>query len=246
MFSQTVPRTSDAQPAHYPEVMNGGPASTLEHALQSAARPMACSRDEAIFLEGDPCSRLFRVVEGAVRICRFRHEGIRQIEAFYLPGDYFGFDIDTEARFTAEVTTNTTLMVAELAWVLTPTARSQAVMSAIWTLAREELRRSQNHALLLGYRHAQDRLLAFLEEMAARQHCVSCIDLPMSRQDIADYLGLTIETVSRSFTDLTRSGVIGMPRPRTVIMKKAMRARISNSFDTIPVSPRPIPMTQSN
>ncbi|SPL62633.1 ATP-dependent Clp protease ATP-binding subunit ClpA [Ochrobactrum soli] len=165
-----------------------------------------------------------------MRICRFRRDGSRQIEAFHLSGDCFGFDIEGDARFTAEASTNTTLIVAEAATVLTPEARFQGITSAIWNLAVQELHRSQNHALLLGYRLAQDRVLTFLEEMAKRLDRVSSIDLPMPRQDIADYLGLTIETVSRSFTDLARSGAISMPRPRSVILKNRMKARVAANF----------------
>lgn len=203
--------------------------AALDRFVLSVGRSVECARDEIIFHEGDLCSRFYRVVEGTVRMCRFRHDGSRQIEAFYLPGDYFGFDIGREARFTAEATTNTALLAVDATSPRDYGDRSRIVNSAIWKLALDELHRSQNHALVLGYRHAHDRVLAFLEEITARLHRVSSIDLPMSRQDIADYLGLTIETVSRSFTDLSREGVIGMPRPRTVILKKAMRAQVAGS-----------------
>lgn len=234
MLSRIMPLTSALEPpTPRIEAIDGTLLPVLDDVLISVGRPAVFGRDETVFYEGEPCSRLFRVVEGAVRICRFRRDGTRQIEAFHLPGDYFGFDIEGDARFTAQATTSTTLIVAEGAAVLTPEARFCGVTAAIWNLAVQELHRSQNHAFLLGYRHAQDRVVAFLEEMARRLNRGSSIDLPMPRQDIADYLGLTIETVSRSFTDLARSGVIGMPRPRSVILKKAMRARVTGSFDSM-------------
>lgn len=71
--------------------------------------------------------------------------------------------------------------------------------------------------------------MAFLEEMAVRLNRTSSIELPMSRQDIADYLGLTIETVSRAMTDLARHDAISLPRPRSVILNTAMRARLANA-----------------
>lgn len=227
MLSQIVPLRKEPQSTHYFETGDHEPTPALDRFIVSTGRSVTRGRDEAIFFEGEASSKLYKVDEGAVRVCRFRRDGSRQIEAFYLPGDYFGFEVRGATRFRAEATTRSVLLSADTASVLSGGKAGHGVLSAMWNLAVEELHRSQNHALVLGYRHAQDRVLAFLEDMADRLNCASAVDLPMSRQDIADYLGLTIETVSRSFTDLARAGAISMPRPRTVILTKAMRARVA-------------------
>ncbi|WP_312412706.1 helix-turn-helix domain-containing protein [Shinella sp.] len=201
----------------------------LDDMMKSKGNLTDYGRDTAIFHEGEPSRKLFKVVSGAVRICKFRDDGCRQIDTFCLPGDYFGFDLEDEARFAAETTTQSALLVASASAVMTPEAQMGGIAGAIWKLTVQDLHRSQNHALLLSYRNAEDRIVAFLEEMAVRLNRTSSIELPMSRQDIADYLGLTIETVSRAMTDLARHDAISLPRPRSVILNTAMRARLANA-----------------
>ena len=88
----------------------------------------------------------------------------------------------------------------------------------LWTLTVRELQRVQEHSLVL-VKNAEERVAGFLLEMAGRSSSVSAIELPMSRQDIADYLGLTIETVSRTFTQLAQSGKIALETSRRVLFR---------------------------
>lgn len=221
MLSQTLPLRNGSELVSSRVGSECADRPVLDMVFLAKGQTSDCHRDRAIYREGEPCTKLYKVIEGAVRVCKFREDGCRQIEAFYLPGDYFGFGIEREARFTAEATIRSTLWSADVGAALAKKPDDERVAGAMWRLAVSELHRSQNHALLLSYRHAQDRIRSFLEEMARRMRRSPSIDLPMSRQDIADYLGLSIETVSRSLTDLVRQGAIKMPRPRSVILKRA-------------------------
>ena len=89
----------------------------------------------------------------------------------------------------------------------------------LWMQARLELQRAQHHILLLGRKNAQERIAAFLMDMMDRLSRRGDLELPMPRQDIADYLGLTIETVSRTLTQLERDGVIAIPGNRRIVFR---------------------------
>lgn len=244
MLSQSPPSQIESEFASSRSGFDYSGRPTLDRMLLAKGQTSNCHRDRTIYREGEPCTKLYKVVEGAVRVCKFREDGCRQIEAFYLPGDYFGFGIEEEARFTAEATIHSTLWSADVGSALTKKPNDEGVTGAMWRLAVSELHRSQNHALLLSYRHAQDRILAFLEEMAKRLTRSPLIDLPMSRQDIADYLGLTIETVSRSLTDLARQGTIKMPRPRSVILKRGLQVNAPGAFGGKPSYYKPYSSTE--
>src|SRR5690606_15525284 len=129
------------------------PPTILDRILLAEGMKVNFGQDDVIYSEGDPCSRLFRVAEGAVRICKFRADGTRQIEAFYLPGDYFGFDVEREARFTAEAAAKSNLLAADAAAVMNLEGQVDGVANAIWQATVQALRRSQEHILLLGSRN---------------------------------------------------------------------------------------------
>jgi CRP/FNR family nitrogen fixation transcriptional regulator len=161
-------------------------------------------RDQEVFGEGEPSDYVYKVASGAVRSFRILADGRRQISEFHLPGDVFGIELDDARRIAAEAIVEATLVVARRSQLLADAAGG----SALWRKACGDLRRSQDHALTLGRRSASERVAAFLLEMAERTEAGAVLDLPMSRQDIADYLGLTIETVSRTITGLQAEGLI--------------------------------------
>ena len=103
--------------------------------------------------------------------------------------------------------------------VIALAGRDKEVESELWSLTATELRRAQDHIMLL-LKTAQERVVGFLLEMAERNLASSEFDLPMSRQDIADYLGLTIETVSRTLTQLANSGAIAVPTSRHIVLRR--------------------------
>jgi CRP-like cAMP-binding protein len=176
------------------------------------------TRDQEIFGEGEPADQVFKVVQGAVRAFRVLSDGRRQICDFYLPGDLFGIEPTGEHRVTAEALSDTVLVVARRSAL--GDEGDAAASRRLWTLAMNELRRSQDHALTLGRRSATERVASFLMDLAERLGGGEALELPMSRQDIADYLGLTIETVSRTLTQLQVSGLIKLAGCRSIILRR--------------------------
>jgi CRP/FNR family nitrogen fixation transcriptional regulator len=108
-----------------------------------------------------------------------------------------------------------TVLVFKRAAVLALAVRERDVARLLWEITAQELDRSQKHSLLLIL-SAQERVNSFLLEMAGRARANGELDLPMLRQDIADYLGLTIETVSRTLSQLEHRGAIGVPAARRI------------------------------
>jgi CRP/FNR family nitrogen fixation transcriptional regulator len=183
---------------------------------------ISLGRDQEVFGEGEPANHVYKVVHGAVRGFRVLSDGRRQICDFYFPGDVFGVEPRDEYRYTAEALTGTVLVVARRG-VLGENSGEDGDTGAarrLWALAMSELRRSQDHAVTLGRRSASERVACFLMDMAQRLKADETIELPMSRQDIADYLGLTIETVSRTLTQLQISGAISLTSCRSVRLRK--------------------------
>jgi len=176
-----------------------------------------------IFGEGERTDSVYKVISGAVRTYRILSDGRRQIVAFYLPGDIFGLEAGEEHMHSADAVGNTVLLSVKRSLVASEAAEDVAVAQRLWQYTARELRRAQNHALLL-IQSAEERVTFFLKQMAAHNPQSDMITLPMSRQDIADYLGLTIETVSRTLTHLESRSIIALPSSRKVVMRHAGKA----------------------
>ncbi|MFC3208981.1 MAG: helix-turn-helix domain-containing protein [Mesorhizobium sp.] len=165
-----------------------------------------------IYAQGDLCASLYQVEFGAVRIYRLLSDGRRQISAFHLAGEMFGFEADKNHHFFAEAICSTGIRI------LSPSASH--VVAELLPMALQSLVRAQEQLLVLGRQNAVERVAAFFLEMSERQGGLRQVELPMSRLDIADYLGLTIETVSRVFSKLKSKGVIRLPSLRNVEIVK--------------------------
>ena len=163
--------------------------------------------NEEIFGEGEPADYVYRVLHGAVRTYRLLSDGRRQIGGFYLAGDTFGLELGDEHASSAEAIVDSSILAVRRSTLLKSAQCNSEVAQNLWSLTACELRRSQDHALLL-IKSARERLAAFLLDMAERLTGKGTIELPMSRQDIADYLGLTAETVSRILTQFAEACVI--------------------------------------
>jgi CRP-like cAMP-binding protein len=146
------------------------------------------------------------------------NDGRRQIGAFYLPGDVFGLEVGDEHTFSAEAIVNSKVLVIKRSALVNLAARDNETARKLWTMTAGELQRVQAHILLL-IKTAQERVAGFLLEMSERVPMGNEIDLPMSRQDIADYLGLTIETVSRTLTQLENTAAIAVPSSRRIVLR---------------------------
>jgi CRP/FNR family nitrogen fixation transcriptional regulator len=175
------------------------------------------AKDEEIFAECDRAGFFYKVVSGAVRSFKLLSDGRRQIDAFHLPGDIFGLGTGDEHRFGAEAVGNATVIAYRRSGsdmlLSGPGAFSREVLAAMMV----SLERAQNHMLLLGRKSALEKIATFLLDLSARMED-DAIELPMSRTDIADHLGLTIETVSRSLTQLERRRIIDLPAHRRSIV----------------------------
>ena len=190
----------------------------LSDPVERNGAPMSFARNEEIYRENEPADHLYKVVSGAIRTCRVRADGRRQIGAFYLPGEIFGLEGGDEHAFSAEAVIDATVLVIDRNGVLSLAASDNDVARQIWALMARELGRSQDHVYLL-IKTAPERVASFLLELAGRIQSSDEVELPMSRLDIADYLGLTIETVSRMLTQLAGASAIALPTSKRIVLR---------------------------
>lgn len=187
------------------------------------------ARNVEIFGEGEPAEYVYKVIEGAIRTYNILDDGRRQIGAFYLPGDVFGLETGTIHRYSAEAIVNSQVIVVKRSKLLDLANREARVARNLWTLTAQELQHSRDLISTLGKKSAVQRVVSFLLEMDERSAARDLIRLPMSRQDIADYLGLTLETVSRTFTHLEHQDAIELAGARSVILRNRSTLRNLNA-----------------
>jgi CRP/FNR family nitrogen fixation transcriptional regulator len=179
---------------------------------------MSYPRNTEIFGENELADYVYRVVSGSVRTYNILSDGRRQIGGFYMPGDIFGIEFDGEHTSAAEAISDVKVLVIKRSALDALAGRDASVARELFALTARELRRVQDRILLL-VKSAQERVAGFLLEMAKRASDGNAIDLPMSRQDIADYLGLTIETVSRTLTSLETAATIEVSTSRRIVLR---------------------------
>src|SRR5215813_9493938 len=219
MLTQTAMRNvSRRQPATPPRRASVPGAAMQAGTIELMGACMSFAANAEIYGENEPADYLYKVVSGTVRTYKVLVDGRRQIGAFHLPGDIFGFEMGDEHTFSAEAITDCKIVVIKRSTVIALAARDNDVAREMWALTACELQRVQDHILVL-IKSAQERVASFLLEMAERASDEGTIELPMSRQDIADYLGLTIETVSRTLTQLEKSAAIELPSSRRVLLR---------------------------
>ncbi|HVI33544.1 helix-turn-helix domain-containing protein [Phenylobacterium sp.] len=188
------------------------PAAGITELMDRVGVRMTYARNEEIYGQGDDVEFLYRVVSGSVRTIRLTSDGRRQVGDFYYPGDLFGLETGPDHRFSAEALTDCIVLVVKRSSVRAA-AGDAALDRAILSATHRELDRAQSHLLLLGRKTAQEKVAAFLLSLAERVPDES-VELAMGRQDMADYLGLTIETVSRMLSQLQAASVVEFPAAR--------------------------------
>jgi CRP/FNR family transcriptional regulator, nitrogen fixation regulation protein len=193
-------------------------ARSLTGPIEMIGAIMPSARNSEIYGVHERAKYLYKVLKGSVRTCKVSEDGRRQISAFYLPGDVFGFEVGDEHTLSAEAIVDCQLLVIRRASVAALATRDSSVARQLWAMTAAEQQRAQDHVMLL-IKNAQERVAWFLLEMSKRSSSSDEINLPMSRQDIADYLGLTIETVSRSLTKLENAAAIALPSARHVVLR---------------------------
>ncbi|MBI2741651.1 MAG: helix-turn-helix domain-containing protein [Rhodospirillales bacterium] len=183
-----------------------------------AGMQMLLAKGEELFADGDDAEYFYQVVSGAIRSYKLLSDGRRQIDAFHLPGDIFGLEAGNEHRFSAEAVGDVQVIAYRRNRLAALIEEDATFRDRIMTATLRSLQRAQDHMLLLGRKTAQEKLATFLLDMAERiSKDDDHFDLPMQRSDIADHLGLTIETVSRTLTQFVRSGLIRlMPASRSI------------------------------
>ena len=189
-------------------------------ALQQVGVKVRFARNETIFSDGDEATACYKVISGAVRLCKHLADGRRQIADFLLAGDLFGFMQFGHYKFTAEAVGDVVLMCYPQRQVARLSSSTPNLRGRLFVLLSQRLLGVQDHLVMLGRQTAKERIASFLLHIAERSDAEESLafDLPMSRQDIADYLGLTIETVCRMLSELKRQKIIAIPSVSQVVL----------------------------
>src|SRR6516165_5529427 len=182
-----------------------------------------------IFGEAEPAEYVYKIRSGSVRTFKLLLDGRRQIGAFHLAGDIFGVENGDVYRFTAEAIVNTSVWIANRRRIFGDASEENTTKDVLKLIARS-LNHAENHLLLLGRQTSLEKVAAFLTEMDQRLQSPAVMILPMGRRDIADYLGLTIETVSRVFSILERERILsfeGLRHREIVLHSRSKLARLA-------------------
>jgi CRP/FNR family nitrogen fixation transcriptional regulator len=188
------------------------PTHAEAHALVANSQPSAVTLytpNMVIYAQGEATGHLYMVEFGTVRICRLTADGRRQISAFHFAGEVFGFESGDERHFYAEAVDSVGIRV------LRPKMGDKLAESML-PVALKSLTRAQEHLLVLGRQNGVEKIAAFLLDIAERQGAERFLDLSMQRCDIADYLGLSFETVSRILTKMKGAGIIRIPHVKQI------------------------------
>jgi|SRR6516165_8797491 len=229
MLTQTAIRNiSLKQSATVSRHMPAAGRSTQAGTIELMGVCMSFPRNAEIYGENEPADYLYKIVSGTVRTYTVLVDGRRQIGAFYLSGDMFGLETGNEHAFSAEAITDCKIIVIKRSAVLALAARDNEVARQMWDLTARELHRVQEHSLVL-IKSAEERVAGFLLEMAERGAGGGAVELPMSRQDIADYLGLTIETISRTLKHLEDAAAIEVAKRRRILLRNRSALRRLNA-----------------
>jgi len=193
------------------------------HAVSVLARVQCTLRYEALdtlFREGDDGVAVYCVVDGTVKVYKLMPDGRRQITGFYFRGDMFGFCLDGVYAYAAEAVTPISVCRLPIKRLGKLSETAPEVQYRIVLRMTAKLAQFHDHVLLLGRKTARERVATFLLTLSDRAErrgaARSPVSLPMGRIDIADHIGLTVETVSRTMTAFKREGLIGLPSPNQV------------------------------
>ena len=211
------------------------PAAPVDHFVNVAglaglvATSFRYRKDEEIFGEDESTEYVYQIVRGAVRTYKLLADGRRQIGSFHLPGDIFGLEYGPHHRLTAEAIVDTEVRLIQRRSLESAANADVQVARTLWNVTAGELRHAEEHMLLLGCKTAMERVAAFLLEMDRRLAAAAMVALPMCRRDIGDYLGLTLETVSRALSQLHDQGVLDFSGARQIVIRNRQRLRDINA-----------------
>lgn len=217
-----VRSAASRRPAYLRPVTEAPASDAVTAELERLGTVMTAPRGKTVIEEGADAQFVFRVVAGALRAVRLLPDGRRYVTKFLLPGDYFGFSEGRSYDQTVEVVGEATFVRYSRSGFEALLSRDPAAGRRFFGVICGELCAAQDRLLLLGRKSALERLAAFLLSMAARKVSAGSpgqneVHLPMNRSDVADYLGLTVETVSRLLTHLRGERIIDLPTPNHVV-----------------------------
>ena len=177
-------------------------------------------RDTEVFGQGGSADYLYEVRTGAVRSYTLLEDGRRQIGSFFFPGDVFGIEAGLNHQFSTDAIIDSDIVLVKWSAAHAIAAHDLQFVYKLQIITAEQLRHAQEHSVLLGCMNARERMATFLLDMGRRYGLAGdLIELIMSRQDIADYLGLTIETVSRRLSEMAESETIELTSTRWVRLR---------------------------
>jgi CRP/FNR family nitrogen fixation transcriptional regulator len=224
--ARSAPRSAAAYQRYFSQQQTGETAEPITLAdylgrIQAYGARLHFSRNEPIFNQDDPADQVYRIISGTIRLCRYMPDGRRYIVDFLLPGDLMGFVESADLPASAEAVTDVTLIAFPRVCFDRLAEENGEVRVELLRHLSSNLLTAQQHLFVLGCQKARERVASFFLRLADRMgaSCGDRLDLPMSRQDIADHLGLTIETVSRSITGLRSSGAVLIPNTHQVVLR---------------------------
>ena len=187
-------------------------------------------KGEHVYRAGEESNAFFVVRSGSIKSYLVTEEGEEQVLGFYLPGDVFGLDTTDERRHMSSTVTLETTSLCRLQYTyLSDIAQGSALLK----ITTEQMQRDHNLVLMLARKDADGRIASFLDDLACRYwsrgYSASAFLLSMSRQDIGCYLGLAVETVSRTLTRFQESGVLQVNRREVEILDHDMLRKIAGT-----------------
>ncbi|WP_322517626.1 helix-turn-helix domain-containing protein [Rhodopseudomonas palustris] len=188
----------------------------LGNAAAIRSNRQSFTKGERIYTRNETAHHAYAVLEGAVRASHCLPDGRRHLRAFHLPGEIFGLDGDALRSHETEALVKTTMLAVRLDDLDREAGLDAGLAWGLCNLAAGELRKAREHMVLLGRKSALERVAAFLLEMDRRLATKGVMSLPMCEHDMADYLGLSNETVSRCLTKLQALRIIVLSKRRTV------------------------------
>lgn len=221
-------RTPDMDLSYRGQLSVRGTAEASATLCSFGAKSVQFRPHEVVYFEGDPADRIFEVARGTIMLFKLLPDGRRQVVEILRTGDIFGIPNGSEQDCTAETLTDAKVNSLDLHQVET----SAAVQRQLTKCLIAQMQSLHEHAVLLGRKSATERVASFLMHLVPERGTNSCagpvdeandsrqVKLHMTRQEIADYLGLTIETVSRVISDMKRRGLINVERNDEIRLNK--------------------------
>ena len=235
MYSQTAISASRSSAVPFAPTIEQSP--TLKDLFRGQPTETFAA-GEALFWEGDEAGQIFDVLEGVLRVYRIMSDGRRAVMGFIHPGDVLGVSFQNRYLFTAEAVTEVKIRRFARGRFFTMINETPALRPQLFAILCDEMSAAQDQMLLLGRKTAEERVVSFLLAIHRKSAARAEIELPMSRQDMADYLGLTMETVSRMMTSLTRRGLISAGARHTVTLRKLTTLREIAGHDEDEATPQ--------